>query len=166
MDIEQLVHANIGLARKAAWAVTRNPNYTEDVQAAALLGLVEAAVSYDPALGTFSTWAWRRCYWSAIQQLRHQTQAEKWTELTEWKPQPQHDTTDDIDARLDAYDLTSRALATLTARQAELVKSVNGIGTHPQTVTEIANSTGELRQTVSARYNRALSKLRNSTPRS
>lgn len=155
-----LIENNINLARKAAHTVSRNPNYIDDLQAAAYLGLVEAAASYNPGKGTFTNWAWTHCHGRALRQLRHLTKAEQWRDLedaTHLTINP----TDDIEQRIDNHNHTQQMLATLNLEERTLVETINGYRHNtPPTITQLAKQAGTTRQNMSNKYIRALNKLR------
>lgn len=158
MDRDTLITDNIGIAHKAARTVSRNPRYHDDIHASAVLGLVEAADTYQAERGPFPAWAWRCSYWRAVKQLQHLTKTETWLDLedTYTVPDPNERTVETLDAVAD----TQRLLATINTEEQQLVCAVVGIGQAPQTIAAIARKHGKNRTAVSNKYQRTLQKLR------
>lgn len=73
METEELILQFKTLADKCAWTVKKRlPSYIEidDLQSAAYIGLIDAAHTYDPSKGQFSTHAHKRIFGAIYDYLR------------------------------------------------------------------------------------------------
>lgn len=65
-DQQRLVTANVGIAHAVLTRLRVGGRGLEDARAEAMLALCEAAVTYEPGRGAFSTWAWAKVSWRLL----------------------------------------------------------------------------------------------------
>lgn len=170
-DQEQLVLDNAPLAKSLAWQLwqscssVRSVGGIEDCRQAAMLGLVKAAVVFDPSRGVkFSTLAWQCIRNAVLSSARHRRPVD----LTSACPYPDdEDFLESPDAS--AHDSLAtgesnaslrRAIACLNDTERHLVRRFYGIDAPAATTRELAEEMKISRQAVSRRILVARGKMR------